>query len=193
MEKSNKQIKRNMNSLKEQYNKEIVPQLKEKFGYTNNMAVPKLVKVVVNVGTGSAKDKAKKDLIIKSLEAITGQKPASNAARKSIATFKLREGMVIGNSVILRRERMYDFLTRLISGAIPRIRDFRGLETKGIDKMGNFTMGIKEHIVFPEMSDQDVRSAFSLGITIVTTAKTKEEAEDLLKLIGIPFKKKVSK
>lgn len=178
-----------MNKLKEKYNKEVVPGMKKFLGVKNSMAVPKLIKVVISSGTGSISDNNKKELVENSLKLIAGQKPYGNPAKKSIASFKLREGMIIGYSVTLRGERMYDFLEKLINVAIPRIRDFRGLNTDIIDEVGNLSIGIKEHIVFPETSNQDVREAFGLGITVVSGAKTKEEALEFFRLLGFPFKK----
>jgi len=178
-----------MQTIKEKYNKTAISEMKKKFGYKNDLVVPKILKVVVGVGTGSLKDDNKRKNIEKSLSLITGQKTSNNAAKQSIASFKLREGMIIGYSVTLRGPRMNEFLDKLINVAIPRIRDFRGLNPDSIDEMGNFTIGFKEHIVFPEMIDQDVRDAFGLGITIVTSAKTKEESLELFKLLGFPIKK----
>lgn len=176
-------------SIKEKYNKIVVPEMKKKFGYKNILAVPRIVKVAVATGIGSMKDEEKKKNIESSLSAITGQKPVQNIAKKSIATFKTREGMVIGHSVTLRGNKMYDFLEKLINVAIPRIRDFRGLDPKAIDAQGNMTIGFKEHTVFPETASDDVRKAFGLGVTIATTAKNKEEALEFFKLTGFPFKK----
>ena len=178
-----------MSDLARQYKEKIIPEMKKKFGYDNDLAVPRIVKVVVSSGTGSIKDEAKKENIRKSLALITGQKPIENKARKSIASFKTRKGAVIGYSATLRGKRMYDFLERLVKVAIPRVRDFRGIDPKNIDSQGNLNIGFREHIVFPEVSDQDVRESFGLGVTVVTTAKTKEEAIELLKLFGFPFKK----
>lgn len=140
-------------------------------------------------GVGSLQDDKKKEVIEKALELITGQKFKYNKAKKSIATFKLREGMNIGYSVTMRGERMYDFLNRFINIVIPRIRDFRGLDEKIVDSMGNMTIGLKDHIVFPEAGDHDVREAFGLGITVATTAKNRGEAIEFFKLLGFPFKK----
>lgn len=178
-----------MQTIKEKYNKIVVPEMKDKFGYKNNMAIPKITSVVVGTGVGSLQDDKKKEVIENALTLITGQKFKYNKAKKSIATFKLREGMTIGYSVTMRGERMHDFLNRLINVVIPRIRDFRGLDTKIVDDMGNMTIGLKDHIVFPEVSDHDVREAFGLGVTIVTTAENKEEALEFFKLLGFPFKK----
>lgn len=165
--------------------------LKERFGYKSIMQTPKLEKIVVSAKVGSMKDKNKIDLVVDRLAQITGQKPKANAAKKSIATFKLREGSIIGYSVTLRGKRMRNFLDKLIHIALPRTRDFRGLEVSAIDDMGNYTIGIKEHTIFPETSDEDLRDVFGLGVTLVTTAKTKEEAEAFLREIGIPLKKTV--
>lgn len=176
-------------TLKEKYNKKAVPEMKKKFGYKNDMAVPGIVKVVVSTGTGKVQDKNKKKFIEETLAVIAGQKVSENRAKKSIASFKLREGEDIGYSVTLRGKRMYDFLEKLINVTIPRIRDFRGLDPKIIDKAGNLTIGFKEHIVFPEVSDHDVRDTFGLGVTVVTSAKTEEEALGLFSLLGFPFKK----
>ena len=153
------------------------------------MQTPKIDKVIVSAGVGSIKDKYKIKVIQDRLSKITGQKEAARVAKKSIATFKTRQGDILGYQVTLRGSRMYDFLDRLIHIAIPRMRDFRGLSTESIDEMGNFTIGIKEHTVFPETSDEDLKDVFGFSITIVTTAKTKEEAEEYLKNLGFPFKK----
>lgn len=163
--------------------------LKERFGYKNKMQAPKLQKIVVSAKVGSIKDKNKIEVVIDRLARITGQKPKANPAKKSIATFKLREGTIIGYSVTLRGKRMKNFLDKLIHIALPRTRDFRGLEVGAIDEMGNYTIGIKEHTIFPETSDEDLKDVFGLGVTLVTTAKTKEEAEGFLREIGIPLKK----
>lgn len=178
-----------MESIKDKYNKIAVPEMIKKFGYKNKLAVPKIDKVFVNVGTGSIKDEKKKEVIIDRLAKITGQKASARPAKKSIATFKTREGMVIGQLVTLRGSKMYDFLDRLINIAIPRTRDFQGLKEKSVDSMGNFSMGVLEHTVFPEVTDEEISKIFSLGITVVTTAKDHEEALELLCLLGFPFKK----
>jgi len=176
-------------NVKEKYSKIAVPEMKKKFGYKNNLAVPNIVKVVVSTGLGSKKeDKEKMANIEKSFVFLTGQKAKINKAKKSIASFKLRQGMPIGYSVTLRGQRMYDFLDKLVNVAIPRVRDFRGLNPDLIDEAGNLTIGFKEHIVFPEATGDDIRSAFGLGVTVVTNAKTKERALELLRLIGFPFK-----
>lgn len=163
--------------------------LKETFGYTNVMQAPKFEKVVISVGTGSTKDPKKVELIADRLARITGQKPASRSAKQSIATFKLREGDQVGYQVTLRGSRMYDFLDRLINLALPRTKDFQGIKLSGIDQMGNYTLGIKEHTIFFETSDEDIRDVFGMSITVVTTAKTKEEARAFLEFLGFPFKK----
>lgn len=164
--------------------------LKETFGYTNTMQAPRIEKVVVATGTGKVDDKAKLALIEERLATITGQKASPRPAKKSIASFKLREGDIVGYQVTLRGARMRHFLDKLIHVALPRTRDFRGLKATAIDEMGNITLGLKEHTVFPETSDEELKNVFSLAITIVTTAKTKEEAEALLRHIGLPLKKK---
>lgn len=177
--------------LKQKYIKEAIPTMKEKFGYKNNMAVPKIEKVVVNVGIGSStlKDEKVQELIAKNLALITGQKPVPTQAKKAISSFKTRKGMIIGLKVTLRGKRMFDFLFRLINVAIPRIRDFRGLDPKSIDQGGNLNIGIKEYIIFPEISTEDVKRIFGLEVTIVTNAKKREEALELFKLLGFPIKK----
>lgn len=166
--------------------------LKEQFSYTNRMQAPHLEKVVISVGTGKVDDKGKIELIKDRLARITGQKAAPRAARQSIASFKLREGDTVGYQVTLRGERMRHFLDKLIHIALPQTRDFRGLKTTAIDEMGNITLGIREHTIFPETADEDIRDVFSLAITIVTTAKDKEEAEAFLREIGLPLQKEVA-
>lgn len=163
--------------------------LKGEFGYINKHQAPTIEKVVVSVGTGRVDDKAKIALIQDRLAQITGQKAAPRAARMSIAAFKLREGDVIGYQVTLRGARMLHFLDKLIHVAIPQTRDFRGLKTTSIDEMGNYTMGIKEHTIFPETADEDIKDVFGMSVTIVTTASDKAEAKALLSHIGMPFKK----
>lgn len=164
--------------------------MKKIFGYKNNMAVPRLLKVVITTGIGSVKDENRKKNIEKSFTLIVGQKPKINKAKKSIATFKLREGMPVGYTATLRGRRMNDFLEKFINVAIPRVRDFRGLDPKIIEA-GAMTISFKEHIVFPETSGDDVKSSFGLGVTIVTTAKTKKESYEFFKLLGFPFKKEI--
>ncbi len=175
--------------IKEIYKKEAVSKMKEKFGYKNEQAVPRIVRVVVNTGTGSVKDKERIKLIEKHLAQITGQHPVKTSAKKAIASFKTRVGSHVGYSVSLRGQRMYDFLNRMIFVAIPRQRDFRGIDPKSVDNFGNLTISFKDHLVFPEMVGQDVRDAFGLGVTIVTTAKSKDEAVDFFKFLGFPLKK----
>ena len=177
-----------MIDLKENY-KKAIPELRKKFGWKNDLAVPRLKKLVVSVGTGSYKDKKKVDIVMDRLAKITGQKPKLTQAKKSIATFKLRQGDVSGVMVTLRGARMNDFLNRLINVAIPRERDFRGLKPNSIDEMGNLSIGFKEHTIFPETADEDLKDVFSFGVTITTTAKSKEEAQALFTALGFPFKK----
>ncbi len=165
--------------------------LKPVFGYKNSLASPKLLKVVVSSGTGSRmkNDKNKNEFIAGRLAKITGQKPSPRQAKQSIASFKLREGEVVGQMVTLRGERMHAFVDKLINIAFPRTKDFRGLESKGIDDVGNLTLGIKEHTIFPETGDEELKDVFSLAITFVTTAKNKAEAKAFFDYLGIPFKK----
>jgi len=163
--------------------------MRERFGYKNDLAVPKIEKVVVNAGIGKfLKDEKAQETIINDLAKITGQKPVYTLARKAISGFKIRKGMKVGLKVTLRKKRMYDFLDRLIHVAIPRIRDFRGIPEKSIDKEGNLSIGIKEHIIFPEIAHEDVKLIFGFEVTIVTNAKTREEAIELFKLLGFPIK-----
>lgn len=179
-----------METVKQKENKAFGALSKE-FGYKSKMASPKLVKVVVAVGTGSAikRDKNRNDFILGRLAKITGQKPATRGAKKSIASFKVRTGDPIGVLVTLRGARMYTFLDKLINVAIPRTKDFRGMETKIVDNIGNLTMSIKEHTIFPETGDEELKDVFGMAVTLVTTAKTKKEATEFFRLIGIPFKK----
>lgn len=165
--------------------------LKAKYGYKNVMASPHLVKVVVSSGTGSGikRNKDYNNLVIDRLTKITGQKPATKSAKKSIASFKIRLGDPVGVMVTLRGARMYGFLDKLINVAIPRTKDFRGIDKKVVDNIGNLTMSIKEHTIFPETGDEELKDVFGLAVTIVTTAKTKDEATDFFEQIGIPFKK----
>ncbi len=179
-----------MNRLKEKYNKEIVPSLKEKFNYKSVMQVPRLEKIVVNIGAGDASHNSKLlEACVNDLMAITGQKPVITKARKSIAGFKIREGQNIGCKVTLRGENMYNFLDKLISVSLPRVRDFRGLSPKAFDGRGNYTIGIKEQLIFPEIEYDDVVKVRGMDIVLVTTAKTNEESFALLEELGIPFKK----
>ncbi len=161
--------------------------LKETFGYTNVNASPKLVKVIVSSGVGKA-DKARKALVEKRLATITGQKASPRASKQSIAQFKMRQGEIVGFQVTLRGPRMISFLDKLIHITLPRTRDFRGLTATAIDEMGNLTIGIKDHTIFPETADEDLKDVFGLAITIVTTAKTKKEAEAFFRHLGVPFK-----
>jgi large subunit ribosomal protein L5 len=175
--------------LKVQYREQIVPKLREQFGYANPMQVPGLVKIVVNMGVGDAARDAKLiDGAMRDLAAITGQKPQLRRAKKSIAQFKLREGMPIGAKVTLRGDRMWEFLDRLLSLALPRIRDFRGLDGRQFDGHGNYTFGLTEQSVFHEVDQDKIDRVRGMDITIVTTAKTDEEGRALLKLLGFPFK-----
>lgn len=174
--------------ITQQKQQTVFESFKEKFGYPNVMAAPKLVKIVVSSGVGKAKDKKRNELVADRLARITGQKPAARAARQSIASFKLREGDVVGFQVTLRGARMYEFLDKLIHIALPRTRDFRGLKASSIDDMGNYTIGIKENTIFPETSEEDLKDVFGLSITLVTTAKTKKEAEAFVRHLGMPLK-----
>ena len=179
-----------MNSLKEQYNKEIIPELTKKYNYTTVMAVPKLEKIVVNMGVGDGAQNSKLlEVAVSELEKITGQQPVITRAKKSIAGFKLREGQAIGCKVTLRGEVMYTFLEKLINIVLPRVRDFRGISNKAFDGRGNYTLGIKEQTIFPEIVYDEVVKVRGMDIVFVTTAKTNEEALDLLKGFGLPFKK----
>jgi large subunit ribosomal protein L5 len=161
---------------------------KDQFGYSNVMASPRLVKIVVSSGVGKAKDKKRNELVADRIARITGQKPAARAAKQSIAAFKLREGDVVGFQATLRGDRMWQFLDKLIHIALPRTRDFRGLSAASVDNMGNYTLGIKENSIFPETSEEDLKDVFGLSITLVTTAKTKQEAEAFLRHLGMPLK-----
>ncbi len=176
-----------MKTTKEKVN-DAFGSLKDELGYTNVMQSPRIAKVVISIGTGKVQDKAKLAVIQDRLARITGQKTSPRPAKQSIASFKLREGDIIGYQVTLRGPRMNSFLDKLIHVALPQTKDFRGLKTTAIDEMGNITIGIKEHTIFPETGDEDVKDIFSFAITIVTTAKTKKEAEALLRHIGLPLK-----
>jgi large subunit ribosomal protein L5 len=174
--------------MKTEYKTRIRKAMQEKFGYTNEMQIPKLDKIVLNMGIGEAVNDSKKvQAAIKDLTAIAGQKPASTRARKSIAGFKLRENMVIGAKVTLRKDRMYEFLDRLITIALPRVKDFRGLNGKSFDGRGNYAMGLKEHIVFPEINYDQIDQMWGMDIIVATTAKTDDEARALLKEFQFPF------
>ncbi|MBI4086932.1 50S ribosomal protein L5 [Candidatus Kaiserbacteria bacterium] len=163
--------------------------LKEASGYTNAMQAPRIEKVVVGVGIGRVSDKTQRELIADRLARITGQRPVACGAKQSIASFKLRQGDIVGYQTTLRGPRMYHFLDKLIHVALPRTRDFRGIRASSVDEMGNCTIGIREHTIFPETSDEDLRNVFGLGITIVTTARTKKDALALLRHIGVPLEK----
>ena len=179
-----------MARLQEAYLKDIAPELMKKFGYKSVMQIPKLEKVVVSVSSGEAKDNSKIiDAIVGDLTKITGQKPVLCRARKSVANFKLREGMVIGAKVTLRGEKMYEFVDRLFSLALPRVRDFRGINPDSFDGRGNYSMGIREQLIFPEIEYDKIDKIRGMDICFVTTAKTDEEARELLSLMGAPFEK----
>ena len=178
-----------MEILKEQYEKEIVPALMKKFNYKSVMEVPKLDKIVINIGLGDVKENPK-DLenAIKDLEQITGQKPITTKSKKAIAAFKLRAGVPIGCKVTLRKGKMYDFANKLFNVALPRVRDFRGVNPNAFDGRGNYALGIKEQLIFPEIEYDKVDKVRGMDVIFVTTAKTDEEAKELLKLLGMPFK-----
>ncbi len=179
-----------MARLREFYSKEVVPALKKDFGFTNPMEVPKFTKIVVNMGVGEAVTNGKLvDAAMSDLGLITGQKAKLNRARISVAAFKLRENMPIGCKVTLRGERMYEFYDRLVNLSLPRIRDFRGVPTRGFDGRGNYTLGVKEHIIFPEIDYDKIAQSFGMDITIVTTARTDEQALSLLTHMKMPFRK----
>ncbi len=179
-----------MSVLAEQYKKEIVPKLMDKFGYGNVMEVPSLQKIVINVGLGEAKEDPKLlDTVVEEISMITGQRPIVTRAKKAVANFKIREGMPIGVKTTLRGELMYEFLYKLINVTLPRIRDFRGVSPRSFDGRGNYNIGIREHVVFPEIKIDDVEHVHGLEATIVTNAETDEEAYELLSLMGMPFKK----
>jgi large subunit ribosomal protein L5 len=175
--------------LKEHYYKEIVPFLMKEFGYKNPMQVPRLFKIVINIGLGEATQNVKiLDSAMEELALIAGQRPVVRRAKKSIATFKLRTGMPVGCKVTLRKERMYDFLDKFINFALPRIRDFRGLSDSSFDGVGNYTLGIREHIIFPEIDYDKIDKIKGMNVTFVTTAKTNKEAKALLEKMGLPFR-----
>jgi large subunit ribosomal protein L5 len=178
-----------MSRLKERYEKEVAPALTKEFGYRNVMAIPKIEKIVVNMGLGEATQNAKiVDTGADEVARITGQKPVTTRAKKSIAQFKVRKGMPIGAMVTLRGERMWDFLDRLISVALPRVRDFRGVSGKGFDGRGNYTLGLKDQLLFPEIDYMKVDKARGMNISVVTTAKSDQESRKLLQLLGMPFR-----
>jgi large subunit ribosomal protein L5 len=176
------------------YKKEIAPGLLKKFNYKSIMQVPRINKIVVNMGVGDAvADSKVLDEAVKDLEAVTGQKPSIRKAKKAISNFKLREGVNIGAIVTLRREKMYEFLDRLVNIALPRVRDFRGLSDKSFDGRGNYTLGVKEQIIFPEINVDKITKVLGMDVTIVTTAKTDNEAYELLQAFGVPFRRKEMK
>lgn len=176
--------------LKDKYKNEVIPALTENFGYRNVMEVPRLEKVVVNIGLGSSKDNPKAvESAVKEIEIITGQHPVVTKAKKSIANFKLREGMNVGVKVTLRGEKMYDFFDKLVSISLPRVRDFRGVSNSAFDGRGNYSLGIKEQLIFPEIEYDMVDQIRGMDIVIVTTANTDEESKKFLELMGMPFKK----
>lgn len=177
-----------MTRMKEMYNNEVAPALMNKFQYKSVMQIPRLDKIVVSVGCGDCKDNAKAlDAVIKDITAITGQKAVATVARKSVANFKLREGMHVGVKVTLRHERMWDFLNRLLNVALPRVRDFRGISPDAFDGRGNYSLGLKEQIIFPEIDYDKIEKLRGMNIAICTTATTDEEARELLRLMGAPF------
>ena len=176
--------------LKEYYKAEVAPALQKKFGYKSVMEIPKLDKIIINVGCGEAKDNSKVvSAIMNDLSIITGQKPVECKAKKSVANFKIREGMTIGVKVTLRGERMYEFLDRFFNLALPRVRDFRGINPNSFDGRGNYSMGVKEQLIFPEIEYDKIDAVRGMDICFVTTAKTDEEAKELLTLMGAPFEK----
>ena len=178
-----------MSQLKTFYDGTVVPKLKEKFNYTNPMQVPKIEKIVINMGLGEAIHNIKIiDSAVEEMKQISGQQPVVTRAKKSIATFKLREGMPIGCMVTLRKKRMYDFLNKLVNVALPRVRDFRGISGKAFDGAGNYSLGVKEQLIFPEIEYDKIDKIKGLNVSIVTTAKSNEEGKELLKLLGMPFK-----
>lgn len=167
--------------------------LREELGIKNVMAMPRITKVIINSGTGKAKDKKRNELVADRLAKITGQKPSPRGAKQSIATFKLRQGEIIGMTITLRGKRMYGFLDKLINVAFPRTRDFKGFDNKSVDEMGNLTIGLRENIIFPETADEEIKDVFGLAVTIVTTAKDRKSALAFFRAIGFPFKKVIAK
>ncbi len=177
-----------MERLKKKYQEEVIPAMMKEFGYKNPLQVPRLEKITLNVGLGEATQNIKVlDAAVSEVAAITGQKPVITRAKKAIANFKLREGVPIGCMVTLRRERMYEFLDRLINVALPRVRDFRGVSDRSFDRRGNYSLGLREQIIFPEIQADNVEKARGLTVSIVTTAKTDKEGKALLKYVGMPF------
>jgi len=178
-----------MSRLKERYEKEVIPALQKEYSYKNVMAIPKLEKIVINMGVGEAIQNAKLlDSAVEELALIVGQKPVVTRAKKSIASFKLRKGMPIGCSLTLRSERMYEFFDRLVNVALPRVRDFRGLSSKSFDGRGNYTIGLRDQLIFPEIDYAKVSKIKGMNVSMVTTAKTDDEARSLLRLLGLPFR-----
>ena len=178
-----------MAGLKEYYNEKVVPELMEKFQYSNRMQVPRLEKITLNMGIGEAIQNIKLlDSAVEELAIIAGQRPVITRARRSIAAFKLRAGMPIGCMVTLRRERMYDFFNKLVNVALPRVRDFRGLSPRAMDGQGNYSLGVREEIIFPEIDYDKIEHIKGLNVTIVTSARTDEEGRELLRLLGMPFR-----
>jgi large subunit ribosomal protein L5 len=177
-----------MEPIKEKITKAFEP-MKKEFGYKNKMQSPKIQKVIVSSGVGSFKDKKKIELAFDRLSKITGQRPVKKGAKQSVASFKVREGDIVGLQVTLRGQRMYDFLDRLINISLPRTKDFRGISDKGIDEMGNYTLGIKENTIFPESADEDLKDVFGLAVTVVTSVNNKKETKTFLTHLGFPFKK----
>ncbi len=176
--------------LQEKYNNQVAPAMMEKFGYKNIMEIPKLDKIVINMGVGNAKENPKGlEKAVEEMEMISGQKPVITRARKSVANFKLREGMPIGAKVTLRSDKMYYFLDKLVSVTLPRVRDFRGVNPNAFDGRGNYALGVKEQIIFPEIDYDKIDQVRGMDVIFVTTAKTDEEARELLKLLGMPFSK----
>ncbi|WP_026477643.1 50S ribosomal protein L5 [Alkaliphilus transvaalensis] len=179
-----------MTRLKEKYNNEVAKAMMEKFGYSNIMEIPRLEKIVINVGVGEAKDNSKTlEVAVKELEMITGQKPVTTRAKKSVSNFKIREGMPIGAKVTLRGEKMFYFADKLMNIALPRVRDFRGVSVNSFDGRGNYALGLKEQLIFPEIEYDKVDKVRGMDIVFVTTAKTDEECRELLRLMGMPFVK----
>lgn len=179
-----------MNRLQERYEKEVVPAMMEKFGYKNIMQVPKIEKVVINMGVGEAKDNPKVlESAVSDLQIIAGQKPVLTRAKKSVANFKIRENMALGCKVTLRKTNMYEFVDKLVSIALPRVRDFRGVSAKAFDGRGNYSLGIKEQLIFPEIEYDKVDKVRGMDIIFVTSANTDEEARELLRFLGMPFAK----
>jgi len=180
----------NMNRLEKKYREEVISKMKDKFGYKSNMAVPRISKVVLNVGISATKNDDKYiDLVVNTLSRITGQKPVLTKAKESISSFKIREGNVVGAAVVIRRFRMYDFIDKFINLTLPNVRDFRGLNQKSVDKHGNLSIGLREHLCFPEINPDEVENIHGLEVCIVTSTNDREQGLELLTLMGIPFAK----